>query len=118
MAACAQVYEPDASVMRDAMRKGEALRAAAEQQRMAVRRPPSLGPPRPQTLIPSLPGPHDAAERKWRAAAASAVGGEEGLDLGSQGPGVGAADGPLPYAVVAPPLHATRVRSTLPGSKP
>ena len=112
------MYEPDASVMRDAMRKGEALRAAAEQQRMAVRRPPSLGgPTRPQTLIPSPPGPHDAAEREWRAAAAVAVGGEEGFGLGSQGPGGGAADGPLPYAVVAPPLHAMRVRSTLPCGK-
>ena len=116
MCACAQVYEPDASVVRAAMRKGEALRAAAEQQRMSVRRPPSLGgPPRPQARGP--PGPHDAAEREWRAAAAAVLGGEEGLGSGSQGPGGGVADRPLPYALVAPPLHATRVHLLLPCSQ-
>ncbi|KAK9843792.1 hypothetical protein WJX81_006630 [Elliptochloris bilobata] len=39
-----QVFEPDAAVMRDAMRKGEALRAAAEQQRISARRATRVPP--------------------------------------------------------------------------
>ena len=103
--------------MRDAMRKGEALRAAAEQQRLAARRGPASAPRVP----PSPPRPpsraQDAAAREWRAAAAAALGGGDGSALGfaeAGGPwsadGGGGAAEPLPYAVVAPPLHVTRAR--------
>jgi len=117
---CAQAYEPNAAVVRDAMRKGEALRAAAEAQRAAARRaappaarPPTAArpPPRSPAAAPPPPRMHDAAGRTWRAAALAALGREDGPRPGSGSPGAaGGAPGPLPYAVVAPPLRMAPAR--------
>ena len=117
---CAQAYEPNAAVVRDAMRKGEALRAAAEAQRSAARRaappaarPPTAArpPPRSPAAAPPPPRMHDAAGRTWRAAALAALGREDGPRPGSGSPGAaGGAPGPLPYAVVAPPLRVAPAR--------
>ena len=106
--------EPNAAVVRDAMRKGEALRAAAEAQRSAARRaapPAARPPPRSPAAAPPPPRMHDAAGRTWRAAALAALGREDGPRPGSGSPGAaGGAPGPLPYAVVAPPLRVAPAR--------